>query len=407
MLGNEYFYNYNSYIKPYYAKPPSTKIRTNKVAIIGGGLAGCATAFELSKFGFDIVLFDQCSRIANGASGNHTGMLKPYLTIDTNLSDLFHTRGYYETLSILNSFKYNSSVFSKPGLIQYISDDYEMHRFIKLFEQRRIDLSLAHLIRDKKYIFYPNACVVSPKNFCTQLLNSITTKLTKKMNHKITHIIQNSSGFWIINNDYLNEYDNVIICASIEGFNCFKQMNNIPIYSSEGQISYLKNVIPGFNKIVTKKGYLLPEFGGITAIGATYRKNDDISGDIRDEDHRYNINGLGDLISNMTYNLSGGRVSTRAVTSDHLPIVGGVPDYRKFMNVYAPLFKKGLISSKMPSCSYHEGLYVCSGFGSKGLASSILSAKIISSLVTASSIPISSRVYEALHPARFWVKTLK
>jgi tRNA 5-methylaminomethyl-2-thiouridine biosynthesis bifunctional protein len=61
----------------------------------------------------------------------------------------------------------------------------------------------------------------------------------------------------------------------------------------------------------------------------------------------------------------------------------------------------------MPKVKYEEELYLASGFGSKGLCSSLLSAKIIVSQITNSEVIVSNKLLEALSPQRFWVRSFK
>jgi glycine/D-amino acid oxidase-like deaminating enzyme len=48
-----------------------------KVAIIGGGLAGCALAWILRQMGQEPVVYEAASELASGASGNFSGLYNP------------------------------------------------------------------------------------------------------------------------------------------------------------------------------------------------------------------------------------------------------------------------------------------------------------------------------------------
>lgn len=61
-----------------------------KVAVIGGGLAGCAAAYILKKAGAEPVVFESSSTLASGASGNELGMYNPRFSAQrTPQSDFF------------------------------------------------------------------------------------------------------------------------------------------------------------------------------------------------------------------------------------------------------------------------------------------------------------------------------
>ena len=405
-IPNAYLFQGGKSIKPYFQIPKPVNTNTNKVAIIGSGISGCSVAYELTNIGYDVTVFDKNKEVAQGASGNHTGMLKPYLTVDLNVSDLFHTRGFYEVVSKLYSSSTIDDFYMKTGLVHYIDSERDIHRYTKLFDQRSIPKNLAYLSQCKTKLYYPNAITMSPRGFCKYLLSSLGKDIDIQHNYNIKQLNQNSIGLWQINGS-VDLYDAIVFCAGVDGFSQFKQTNHIPVFPAQGQLSYFSKLEPSNEMILSKSGYVLPQYKNISVVGATYRNNKDLTGDLREKDHLFNTNILVDLIPGALYRAEGGRVSTRCVTSDHLPIIGGVPIYNKFIDQYSKLFKYGVIDSKLPACSYYSGLYMCSGFGSKGLASSIVSAKLIASLIYGDSLPISNKVYEAVHPARFWVKELK
>jgi tRNA 5-methylaminomethyl-2-thiouridine biosynthesis bifunctional protein len=405
-IPNAYLFQGGKSIRPYFQIPKPVNITTNKIAIIGSGLAGCSVAHQLTNMGYDVAIFDKNKGIAEGASGNHAGMLKPYLTVDLNASDLFHTRGFYEVLAKLDLSSKTDDFYIRTGLAHYIDGEREMYRYNKLFDQRDIPKTLAYLSQSKTKVYYPNAITMSPRGFCRYLLGSTRKNIDIFYNFNIKELNQNSLGLWRINGS-LDLYDAIVFCAGVDGFNKFRQAKDIPIFPSQGQISYFSKLQPNNQMILSKKGYILPYYKNISVVGATYRSNIDLIGDLRKTDHQYNTEILADILPGVSYTLQGGRVSTRCVTSDHLPIIGGIPIYNDFINQYCESFKHGVIDSKLPACPYYSGLYICSGFGSKGIASSILSAKLIASLIYGDSLPVSNKVYEAVHPARFWVKHLK
>ncbi|NOS97308.1 MAG: FAD-dependent oxidoreductase, partial [Methylotenera sp.] len=54
--------------------------------IIGGGIAGCATAHALAIRGIQVTLFERNATIANEASGNPQAMLYPRISGDDDAS---------------------------------------------------------------------------------------------------------------------------------------------------------------------------------------------------------------------------------------------------------------------------------------------------------------------------------
>ena len=63
---------------PWFAAPEHEPL--DSVTVIGAGLAGCHTAFEIARRGHKVVLLDSADTVAGGASGNTAGIVKPFVT---------------------------------------------------------------------------------------------------------------------------------------------------------------------------------------------------------------------------------------------------------------------------------------------------------------------------------------
>ena len=69
-----------------------------KIAIIGGGLAGCAAAWCLSRQGHHVTIFEKGTEIASGASGNERGMINPRFYKFFNKEASFYAAGFKAVL---------------------------------------------------------------------------------------------------------------------------------------------------------------------------------------------------------------------------------------------------------------------------------------------------------------------
>ena len=72
-----------------------------KVAIIGAGISGVATAYSLSQRGFDVTLIEQGSMLASGASGNRQAMLYAKLPDNPTIAGQFHQQGLQHSMGLL------------------------------------------------------------------------------------------------------------------------------------------------------------------------------------------------------------------------------------------------------------------------------------------------------------------
>ncbi|WP_044526418.1 FAD-dependent 5-carboxymethylaminomethyl-2-thiouridine(34) oxidoreductase MnmC [Francisella philomiragia] len=395
-------------------------VRNQKIAIIGAGLAGCSLAYELSRtLSFDIILFDKNSDIATEASGNFAGILEPYLTSDNNFSDQFHTLGYSILLEFINQYR-NDIEICNQGVLQILSDEKELNRYQKIFTKREIADDLARLISHQelsqllgkdtfnKAVYYPNALSVVPKSICQLWLKLSTAKL--KLDNELLDIKKLENNTWQLEfNNFTEDFDIVVFAGGYPLFKNISLLQNIPVYPSQGQLTVIKRCFNISNNIMDK-GYIIPNYkDNLQVIGATFRDNNDTSGDIRQEDNNFNINQIKQIFDDKNYNVEivNSRVATRCVTSDHLPLVGRLADYDSFEQVFYKPLSKGYPKSKMPKIEYQQGLYVSSGFGSKGLCSSLLAAQIITAYITNQNQKYSDKLLEALAIERFWTRSFK
>ncbi|MGQ4006333.1 FAD-dependent 5-carboxymethylaminomethyl-2-thiouridine(34) oxidoreductase MnmC [Francisellaceae bacterium CB300] len=410
-----------------------------KIAIIGAGLAGCSIAYELSLHkDFEIEIFDKNSSIAAEASGNYAGILAPYLTSDNNFSDQFHTTGF----RLLTEFieKYQSKLeICNHGVVEILSAQKDLERYKRIFQRRDISNDLARMISSDEAsellgikvsfpaVYYPNAISLVPKTLCELWLELSDVKLN--LNTKLLDVAKTENNQWNLEfsipktNSVItdtdtgslslknnNSFDIVIFAGSYGLFKQISSLKDIPVYPSHGQLTVVKNWADT-QKTVIDRGYIIPNYkNNHQVIGATFRDNADTSGETRKEDDIFNLGQIKSTFSDLDIdnaNIVSSRVATRCVTSDHIPIVGKLVDYEKFKNDFYKPLSKGYPKSKMPKAEYEDGLYLASGFGSKGLCSSLLSAKIITSQITNTKNIASDKLLEALSPQRFWIRSFK
>ena len=95
----------------------------------------------------------------------------------------------------------------------------------------------------------------------------------------------------------------------------------------------------------------------------------------------------------------------RAVTPDYLPFVGPVGDVDAFNQQYSVLKKHA--KKCIPLCgAYLRGLYVCAGFGSRGLTSIPLCAEFLAASINQEPFGMSRTMTQSLSPARFLYRAL-
>lgn len=143
--------------------------------------------------------------------------------------------------------------------------------------------------------------------------------------------------------------------------------------------------------------------------GATFGR-DDARIDLRDDDHDFNVKQLAKVLPDIAANLSAemldGRASLRTTTADHLPLIGPAPDFDAYLASYGDI-DKGKKGARYPDAPYHKDVYICTGFGARGLIGAPLAAEIIASEICDMPLPLEKVLMDAIHPARFIIRGLK
>ena len=402
-------------IAPYFSIPKPMTKSSSKIAIIGAGLIGCATAYELSKYGIHVDIFDKNPEIAAGASGNAIGIAHPYLSKDGNISDLFFTQGY---LQLKDFIAHHAQAF--PHAIQSalipLKDDQKLDFYHTLLTKRNISPEIAKIetIENGKTIsgialnspalYYPKALSVSPKALCQTWLKLSENTTQLHRNFEIQGIIQKDKK-WTLNtkNKQTLEYSHVILATGYEQNLLIQNLSSLPLIPKSGQIDIINNT--GLKNIYIDTNYFVPIENNQLLIGATFRNSGIPETLPKIEDYQKNLIGL-PIPNKLNFPLSS-RVSTRCMTPDHLPIIGQLPDFNHFCGNYKESVNKGVVLNKMPNCPYYPGLYIATGFGSKGLSGALPAAQIIRALLCGHSLPVDTKIYQALHPARFKIREYK
>ncbi len=167
--------------------------KTNKIVIIGGGLAGCEAAYQISKFDINVDLYEMRPKIKTAA----------------------HQTKYLAELVCSNSFR---------------SDDKEYNAVGVLHEELRIADSLIMKCADHNKVPAGSALAVDRDNF------------TKEVNKTIKSI----PNINIINQEVrsLDEFKNQIVIVSTGPLTSKTLTENIKIKTSENSLAFYDAIAP-------------------------------------------------------------------------------------------------------------------------------------------------------------------
>lgn len=392
---------------------PITSSSAQRVLIIGGGLAGAMVAYELSQRGREIVLVDAGCVPGSGASALFAGLIHPHWQASD--SPLFQlTRAGFEAM--VKCLKAFPDVFISTGVMDAASSSVEYVRWQKAWKEEQPIAMPEHFAKllDKENAsrltglslsqggwFYEEAGLVHAGRLVRRLLEA--SRATVLPNTKVR--LERRDGTWVA----LNEQTQIVagaptcvVCSAMGSAEViglaphFLGLN--PLY---GRISLLRDTdLPTLKCALTGDGYVAKTAEGFCAVGATYEAGDKPQMSAF-EVHEHNLQTFNKLMGYRPEVLAAGFYEgVRAVPLDRMPLAGRVTTVRELEN----LSFKGV--PELKAIPRAKGLWMCAGFGSRGLTWGLSCAQLVAAQICAEPLPLGASLATKLDPARFMPKLL-
>lgn len=369
---------------------------SRKAVVIGGGLAGCASAYALAKRGWQITLIERHPVIAAEASGNHQGILYARLMPKISPLSALTLAGYQHALRMLGQLlPQGDDTWRQCGLLQLAFDEREAARLqgildlglpsSLLYGVNSADASaLAGVELPFGGVMFPGGGWVSPPALCRALIEQ--AGITLLSGREAVAITQDGAGWHVHGESGLLATAPVLIVACANHSSRFEQTAHLPLRSIRGQVTHLQATTQSrsVNTVLCTEGYAAPARQGIHTIGATYGNLEDTL-ELRAADHHENLEMLSRMSSVLYSALNGaalavetlgGRAACRCNVVDYLPLLGAVS----------------------PTIS---GLYVNTGHGSRGLITAMLAGEALAAALEGEPAPLPIELMHAMSPSRF------
>ena len=391
--------------------------------VIGGGFAGSAVGAALAARNWQVEIIDRHPTVAAEASGNFNAILMPRLSIDHDLQAQLTLQGFLYSLRFLHRIQteLNKTLWHQCGVIQLPRDQAQWKRMQRIITQENLPKNLlrpvssqeAHALSDCKVAhdgwYFPTAGWVVPESICTSLLEHYKN-ISFTGNEEIKSL-DKYDGMWHALNKHgaLVAEAEVVILANALSLNNLPQTEWCRLKPKRGQIT----TIPAAKcstqplKVICADAYITPIQDGHLMAGASFVAND-ISTEVRDTEHEENMEKIKRLLPDFSpLPLADvfGRAAIRAVSADRLPVVGPVADKKSFARDFTGA-AKGACNRHYSTPEYLTGLYVASGFGSRGMAWIPICAEALACIINNEPIPFNQPIANAIHPNRFLMRQL-
>ena len=412
---------------------------TRLAIVIGAGLAGAAVATELAQRGWQVLVLERGDQIASEASGNPAAAFRPHVSMDDcPLSRL--SRAGVEALdrSLMRHGAYDDQIAQRTGLIEVARDLADVDRLTALARAASrlsgctggvqvVDQDVASTIAGTRLrlggLWLQDAGWARPPALCARWLGldakalPWTARIQVRLGIQAHELIQ-EAGQWVVRDATGQELARaaVVVLANPQSAVALAERAGgavAPLRTVPGAIGrFGPEQLPAVRCALSGAGYLLPETAGEVIAGADYEGgavttsallpllidgaglgSDEINCDEGDraEVNRNEGDHAGDRGIAPRF---GVRSSVRYATRDHLPVAGSVPVATALAGL-AP-------GTVLPNIPRLPGLFILSGYGSRGLVWAALLAQLVAARISGEPDPLNSDLVDAVDPARFW-----
>lgn len=417
---------------PWFARPCQMPLAPEQrhAIIIGAGLAGCASAASLAARGWQVTLIEQHEQIAQEASGNAQGTLYLKLSAHHTALSRFVLAGFGYTRRLLaaHSTEHSSQPvlddtdWSSCGVLQLAFNDKEQQRQAELAAHfpttllRPVDAQQASQLTgielDKGGLFFPEAGWVNPPALCQLLIQH--PLINVKTSLQAVTLTQHNQEWQVHDADSVIASAPVVVLCNAAQVAQFSQTKHLQLKPIRGQTTQLPaNPQQPIHCVVSAQGYISPARHNQHTIGASFNFSESSPAPTLAE-HRSNLQLLNQLspafkeqfdTDNIDVSQLKGHAALRSTSNDYLPVVGPVAQHAAFMDTYAALRKNARLPLQQP-CPWHQGLYVNTGHGTRGLISTPLAAELLAAWMCAEPLPVPLELAQECHPNRFALRAL-
>ncbi|BDA79678.1 hypothetical protein LPTSP3_g26080 [Leptospira kobayashii] len=402
----------------------SDKPQVYEAVIIGGGVAGASVAYALSKRKIKTLLLEKKGNLSEGASGNPSGLIYPFLTKHKTSESIFSLSAFRflneEWEKIENFAASEKFSFYKNGICFLTDSESDKDRYFHSIESHGLAKEETFIKNDisflpgKEALYFPKGKTISPPIYVSLLCKLSSPHLTI---HTYENFLEweDNSPIQINTDKRIYQTDKFFLCLANEVLE-MQRTKWLPIKKVRGQIVLLpeSKLLSQITSSVLFGHYLTEDMGSGSVLGASF--------DEFKYEETSRVHETVELLESAKRQLPilktywedlekspetlGTRVSYRSQTQDRRPILGKLPNAEQFKRDNP--YKKGESHiRKPPIISYYKDVSILGGLGSRGLNHSLFGAEIVVRESLGENLPIESDLFEDFKPERFLIRNWK
>lgn len=379
--------------------------RPQRALIIGGGLAGAATAHALMQRSIACTVLDRHAEPAAEASGNPAGLFHGTLAMEDGTHARWHRAASFFAARVVREAVACGVAGAANGFLR-LESELDVDAMQRLLDAQALPPSYVQALSADQASeqagvalpsaawFYPEGGWVDPRALVAHWLRG-----ARWMGNTTIQSIEHRDQTWRA----LDEQGRCVADAPLlvlANAHDALRLTGLPtsaLVSRRGQVSWCApptqaDAINGLRLPVASGGYVLCMHDGTVVMGATNTTHDNDSA-VREADHAFNVERAMRLLVRAPLPANAalqGRVSWRAVTRDRLPLIGPAPD----LQAPAPRRHGVHLMARRP------GLWLHAGLGSRGITTAALGGELIAAQVLGEPWPLEADLADALDPAR-------
>jgi tRNA 5-methylaminomethyl-2-thiouridine biosynthesis bifunctional protein len=400
------------------ARTPPAATGERHALIVGGGLAGCATAWALARQGWRSSVFDRHAEPAREASGNPAGLFHGIVTAQDGAHARYNRAAALSLRTVAGGLlDLDGSDGAADGLLRLETDrDLTAMRatlatlglpadYVQALDAAAASARAGIALHHPAW-FFPDGGWLDPGRLARAYLEHAGTMAHWCGSSAVDRIEEVPGAGWAIVDAAGRRLATAPVLIVANAGDALRLLGaaDWPIEHRRGQLTCLPAAqLAAPHRPVAGAGYLLPARAARVCFGAT-SQIDDPDPSVRDADHRANLAQLERLLGRtlaLDLAAAGGRTAWRCSSRDRLPVIGGVPDLDALRAAAATGAARVDQARHVPR---RAGLFVCTAMGSRGITWSALGAQVIAAGVSGTPMPVEADLLDAIDPARYLVR---